>query len=334
MTPHMPKDAKIYVAGHKGLVGSAIIRSLKQQEYTYIIGRTSSECDLTQTANVNALFEEESPDYVFVAAAKVGGIHANNTYPVDFLHNNLMIQQNIINAAARHKVKRLIFLGSSCIYPRACPQPIREEHLLSGPLEPTNQPYAIAKIAGVELCWAYNRQYNTRFMAAMPTNIYGPGDNYHLENSHVIPAILRKMHQAKVHKDSTVTLWGSGEVRREFLYSEDLSRGLIHLMNLSDTAYSKLLDTDPSKPPLINVGSGSDITIKELAEAIKHTVGYSGEIVWDSSRPDGTPQKLLESSKINQSGWQAKISLKEGLQLAYEDVLANAGWAQEPCTVS
>lgn len=322
----MRKDAKIYVAGHRGLVGSAIVRQLETKGYTNIVKRTHAELDLTDALGTDAFFESERPDYVFLAAAKVGGIVANNTYPAEFIRDNLMIQNNVIHSAWRHKVDRLLFLGSSCIYPKLAPQPMKEEHLLTGPLEPTNRPYALAKIAGIEMCWSYNRQYGTRYLAAMPTNLYGPGDNYHPENSHVIPALLRKFHEAKQSGTEAVTVWGTGTPRREFLFSDDMADACVYLMELPDDRYTQLLGSDEAatgrfEPPLVNVGVGEDVTIKELAEIIGGIVGYSGKIQFDVSKPDGTPRKLMDVSRIRSIGWAARTTLEAGLQVAYHDFM-------------
>ncbi|MDT7516452.1 GDP-L-fucose synthase family protein [Rhodoferax mekongensis] len=320
----MDKNAKIYVAGHRGLVGSAIVRNLQAAGYTNLLLRTHAELDLTNQVATAAFFEAEKPDYVFLAAAKVGGIVANNTYPADFIRDNLLIQSNIIHAAYVNQVKRLLFLGSSCIYPKLAPQPMREEHLLTGPLEPTNRPYALAKIAGVEMCWSYNRQYGTKYLAAMPTNLYGPGDNYHPENSHVIPALIRKFHEAKASGASTVTVWGTGTPKREFLYSDDMADACVFLMNLPDAKYESLLGSDESKtgkfePPLINIGVGHDVSISELAQTVSATVGYTGGIVFDTTKPDGTPRKLMDVARLHSMGWQAPTKLQSGLQVAYQD---------------
>jgi GDP-L-fucose synthase len=317
--------AKIYVAGHRGLVGSALVRALSQQGYQRLITRTHAELDLTDADAVKAFFAAVKPDYVLLAAAKVGGILANNTYPVDFLAENLKIQTNVIEASYQHQVKRLLFLGSSCIYPRACPQPIKEQSLLTGPLEATNRPYALAKIAGIELCWAYNRQYGTQYLAAMPTNLYGPNDNYHLANSHVIPALIRKMHEAKLAKQQQVTLWGSGTPRREFMYSDDLAQACLFLLNLPQAQFQALIETTTA--PLINIGVGSDLTIKELALKVKATVGYQGTLDFDSTKPDGTPQKLLDIERLSQAGWRSTTTLDEGLNAAYQDFMH---YQQEP----
>jgi GDP-L-fucose synthase len=335
----MKFDCRIYVAGHRGLVGSALVRRLQQTGYRNLIMRTHAELDLTNQAAVNTLFEQERPEYVFLAAAKVGGIHANSTYPADFIYQNLAIQTNVIHAAYRYAAKRLLFLGSSCIYPKYAPQPMKEDYLLTGPLEPTNEPYAIAKIAGIEMCWSYDRQHGARFLAAMPTNLYGPGDNYDLENSHVIPALIRKCHEAKIRSRITgselpVVIWGTGNPRREFLYSDDMADACVFLMNLTDDVFDTLLDPRPSAhgshsaPPLINIGSGTEMTIRELAETIKGVVGYEGELVFDPSKPDGTPRKLLDVSRLQSHGWKPKIGLKEGLALTYKDFLEHAGAVQ------
>jgi GDP-L-fucose synthase len=324
----MNKDAKIFIAGHRGLVGGALVRNLTAAGYTNLLLRTRAELDLTSQLATAAFFAAEKPDYVFMAAAKVGGIMANNTYPAEFVQDNLLIQLNIIHAAYVNQVKRLLFLGSSCIYPKMAPQPMKEEYLLTGPLEPTNRPYALAKIAGVEMCWSYNRQYGTQYLAAMPTNLYGPGDNYHPDNSHVIPALIRKFHEAKVSNAPTVTVWGSGTPRREFMYSEDMADACIYLMNLDDEKYQSLLGSDESKtgkfePPLINIGVGTDVTIKELAQAIQHAVGYAGNIVFDTEKPDGTPRKLLDTGLLKSMGWRSAMSLHEGLSISYQDFLAH-----------
>lgn len=312
----MDRKTKIYIAGHRGLAGSAIARELQRQGYTNIVIRTHAELDLEDAAATQKFFEQERPEVVFLAAAKVGGIHANNSYPVDFLMSNLLIEANICRAAHRAQVKRLIFLGSSCIYPRDCPQPIKEEYLLTGPLEATNRPYALAKIAGIEMCWSYNRQYGTKWLAAMPTNLYGPGDNYDLNNSHVLPALIRKMHEAKISGAAEVVLWGSGMPKREFLYVDDLANALVFLATLDNERYNALVE--PSQCPLINVGTGADLTIRELAEAIADVVGYRGKFVQDTSKPDGTMRKVLDVGKIQGLGWKAKTSLKEGINLTYK----------------
>lgn len=325
----MDKNAKIYVAGHRGLVGSAIVRNLTAAGHTNLLLRTHAELDLTDQSATAAFFEEQKPDYVFLAAAKVGGIHANNTYPAEFIRDNLLIQSNIIHAAYLNQVKRLMFLGSSCIYPKLAPQPMKEEHLLTGPLEPTNRPYALAKIAGIEMCWSYNRQYGTKYLAAMPTNLYGPGDNYHPDNSHVIPALIRKFHEAKISNAKEVVVWGTGTPRREFMYSEDMADACIFLMNLPDEKFDRLLGSDESvtgkfEPPLINIGVGHDVTIKELAETVKQVIGFDGDIVFDATKPDGTPRKLMDVGLLSRVGWTAKTSFTDGLTIAYNEFVATA----------
>ena len=304
------------------MVGSAITRALQSQGQKNIITRTHSELDLTNQAAVRRFFEIEKPDQVYLAAAKVGGIHANNIYPAEFIYQNLMIEANVIDAAFRNGVKKLLFLGSSCIYPKLAPQPMREQALLTSELEPTNEPYAIAKIAGIKLCESYNRQYGASYgidyRSVMPTNLYGAGDNYHPENSHVIPALIRRFHEAKVENARHVAIWGSGTPRREFLYVDDMAAACIHVMSLNKAAYDQ--HTQPMLSH-INVGCGHDITIGELAEVIKKTVGYPGEITFDPGKPDGTPRKLMDSSRLNALGWQATVSLEKGLALAYEDFL-------------
>lgn len=312
----MRKDSRIYVAGHRGLAGSALVRSLESRGFHNLILRTHAELDLRQSAAVDAFFAAERPEYIFLAAAKVGGINANNTYPADFILDNLKIQTNVIDAAHHTGGARLLFLGSSCIYPRDCPQPIREEYLLTGPLEPTNRPYAIAKIAGLEMCWSCNRQYGTRYLAAMPTNLYGPGDNYDLQTSHVLPALIRKIHEAKRLLQPEVVVWGTGIPLREFLYSDDFADACIYLMSLDDQLYGSLLSDD--FPPLINIGYGSDVTIRQLAETIAKIVGYDGRLVFDRSKPDGTPRKLLDSSRIRALGWAPKVELEAGIRLAFD----------------
>ena len=317
----MNLNAKIYVAGHRGLVGSALMRQLHTKGYSNIVTRTHAELDLTNQQAVTDFFALERPEYVILAAAKVGGIHANNTYPAEFILENLAIQTNVIHSSYLNGVKRLLFLGSSCIYPKDCPQPIKEEYLLTGELEPTNRPYALAKIAGIEMCWSYNRQYGTQFLAMMPTNLYGPGDNYHPENSHVIPAMIRKFHEAKVNNQNTVTIWGTGTPKREFLYSDDMAEACVYVMNLSGEQFKPLLaaDRNDGLPPLLNLGSGSDLTIVELAKLIKKVVGFEGDIVLDSTKPDGTMRKLMDSGRLNQLGWNVRVQLKDGLTSAYQD---------------
>lgn len=315
----MELTSKIYVAGHRGLVGSALLRRLERKGYSNIITRTHSELELTDQEEVRKFLNQERPDYVFLAAAKVGGIHANNTYPAEFIHQNLIIQDNVIDQSWRSGVKRLLFLGSSCIFPRECPQPMKEEHLLTGPLEATNRPYAVAKIAGIETCWAYNRQYGTRFLAVMPTNLYGPGDNYDLENSHVLPALIRKMHEAKERGEKRVVAWGTGAPYREFLYSDDMADACVFLMSLEDDASESLFNEQD--PPLVNIGCGKDLTIRELVGLVRDVVGFKGEIEWDSSKPDGTPRKLLDVGRISTLGWKPKTELAEGIKAAYSDYL-------------
>jgi GDP-L-fucose synthase len=317
----MRKNDRIYIAGHRGLVGSALFRALRGQGYANLLTRAHAELDLLDQKAVASFFAEEQPDYVFLAAARVGGILANNTYPAEFIHQNLLIQDNILHQSWRNGVKRLLFLGSSCIYPKECPQPILEEYLLTGPLEPTNRPYAIAKIAGIETCWAYNRQYGTRFLAVMPTNLYGPGDNYDLQNSHVLPALIRKMHQAKMENAPSVTAWGTGTPRREFLYSDDLADACLFLVSLSDNEFNSLLSE--YHPPLINIGCGEDLPIAELVQLVKEAVGYEGKIEWDRNKPDGTMRKLLDISRLTQLGWKFKTSLHNGIRMAYEDFLSS-----------
>ena len=314
---------KIYVAGHRGMVGSAIVRTLEQQGQANFVTRTHAELDLTNQAAVQAFFASEKPTQVYLAAAKVGGIHANNTYPAEFIYQNLMVQANVIDAAFRSGVQKLLFLGSSCIYPKLAPQPMAEDALLTGPLEPTNEPYAIAKIAGIKLCESYNRQYRVShgvdYRSIMPTNLYGPGDNYHPENSHVIPALIRRFHEAKVANAPTVTIWGSGTPRREFLYVDDMAAASAFVMNLPKATLDA--HTQPMQSH-INVGFGDDITIKELAQAVGKTVGYQGVIDFDTSKPDGSPRKLMDSSRLNALGWQAQVGLKAGLAAAYQDFMS------------
>jgi GDP-L-fucose synthase len=315
----MRQDSRIYVAGHRGLAGSALMRRLEARGYARPIVRSHSELDLTDHAAVRRFFEEVRPEYVFLAAAKVGGILANSAYPAEFIQQNLAIQTNVIHEAWRSGVKRLLFLGSSCIYPRDCPQPIKEEYLLTGPLEPSNRPYAIAKIAGIEMCWSYNRQYGTRYLAAMPTNLYGPGDNYDLNNSHVLPALIRKMHEAKQRGDGAVVIWGTGTPRREFLYSDDMADACVHLMALPDAQFGQSLNSD--LPPLVNIGCGEDLSIRELAELVKGVVAFEGALRFDTSKPDGTPRKLLDVGRLHALDWKARTALSEGINLAYADYL-------------
>ena len=316
---------KIYVAGHRGMVGSAIVRQLMASGHPEdrIVGRTHSELDLTDQAAVRDFMASEKPDQVYLAAARVGGIHANNTYPAEFIYDNLMVQSNVIDAAFRNGVRKLLFLGSSCIYPKLAPQPMSESSLLTGLLEPTNEPYAVAKIAGIKTCESYNRQYGQShgvdYRSVMPTNLYGPGDNYHSENSHVIPALLRRFHEAKVSKAPSVTIWGSGKPYREFLYVDDMASASVFVMNLPKARYDTCTSAMLSH---INVGSGSDITIAELAHAVKTAVGYVGGIDFDATKPDGTPRKLMDSTRINALGWAARVDMAEGLRLAYQDFVA------------
>lgn len=312
----MEPQSRVYVAGHRGLVGSALVRRLEAAGHRSILKRTHAELELGDAAAVRRFFETEKPEYVFLAAAKVGGILANNTYPAQFIAENLAIQTNVIHEAYRAGVKRLLFLGSSCIYPRDCPQPIKEEYLLTGPLEATNRPYAIAKIAGIEMCWSYNRQYGTRYLSVMPTNLYGPGDNYDLQTSHVLPALIRKMHEAKERGDREVVVWGTGTPRREFLYSDDMADACLLLMNLSDELFDSMLEQ--YQPPLINVGCGEDVTIRELAEAVAKVVGFRGKLVFDASKPDGTMRKLLDVGRMDALGWKARVSLEKGIGTVYE----------------
>jgi len=324
----MDQDAKIYIAGHRGLVGSALVRNLRARGYDNILTRSHAELDLTNKEATEELFVREKPDYVFLAAARVGGIFANNAYPAEFILSNLAIQTNIINAAYENQVARLIFLGSSCIYPKLAPQPLKEESLLTGPLEPTNRAYALAKIAGIEMCWSYNRQYGTKFLAAMPTNLYGPGDHYSLMDSHVIPAMIRKFHEAKLAKAPAVVVWGTGTPRREFMYNEDMADACIHLMNLPDETFNTLLGSDEARtgifmPPVVNIGVGEDLTIRALAETVKDIIGYQGRIEFDITKPDGTPRKLMDVSRLQSLGWKAKTGLREGLAMAYRDFIDN-----------
>lgn len=321
----MDKNAKIYVAGHRGLVGSALMRQLALQGYSNIVTRTHLELDLTNQQSVADFFATEKPEYVFLAAAKVGGIHANNTYPAEFIQENLAIQNNVIHQSYVAGVKRLLFLGSSCIYPRDCPQPIKEEYLLTGPLESTNRPYALAKIAGIELCWSYNRQYGTQYLAVMPTNLYGVGDNYHPENSHVIPALIRKFHEAKVNNQATVSVWGTGTPKREFLYSDDMAEACLFILNLPSEEFKPLLASDRNDglPPLLNLGSGKDLSIAELANLVKEVVDFKGGIIFDTSKPNGTLQKVMNVSLLDTLGWQYTVGLREGLALAYSDFKAS-----------
>lgn len=320
----MTENPKIYVAGHRGMVGSAIVRTLQQHGLTNIVARTHAELDLTNQADVQEFFKSERPDQVYLAAAKVGGIHANNTYPAEFIYKNLMVEANVIHNAWLNGVRKLLLLGSSCIYPKLASQPMREDALLTGALETTNEPYAIAKIAGIKLCESYNRQYGVShgvdYRSVMPTNLYGPGDNYHPENSHVIPALIRRFHEAKANQSPTVTIWGTGSPRREFLYVDDMAAASMYVMNLDFQTYSA--NTLPMQS-LINVGFGEDITIQELAKFVGQAVGFPGRIEFDTSKPDGTPRKLMDSSRLNALGWRAHVNLQDGLKIAYLDFLQN-----------
>ncbi|TGL46848.1 GDP-L-fucose synthase [Leptospira kemamanensis] len=312
----MNETSKIYVAGHKGLVGSALVKVLNQSGFKNVIGRSHAEMDLQNQSQVLQFFETERPEYVFLAAAKVGGIHANNTYPAEFIFSNLQIQNNIIDASYRYGIKKLCFLGSSCIYPKFAKQPMDEGQLLDGKLEPTNEPYAVAKIAGIVMCQSYNRQYGTNYISVMPTNLYGPGDNYHPENSHVLPALIRRFHEAKKQNLSEVVIWGTGKPLREFLYSEDMARACVFLMQNYDVT------GDPKGGEHVNVGSGIEVSIKELAETVKEVVGYQGKLEFDLTKPDGTPRKLLDVSKLHKMGWKHQVELRVGVRLAYEDYLS------------
>ena len=320
----MPSDLnqKIYVAGHRGMVGSAIVRNLNAEGYLNIVTRTHSEMDLTNQALVKAFFEQEKPDQVYLAAAKVGGIYANNTYPAEFIYDNLMVQNNVIHQAFVSGVKKLLFLGSSCIYPKMVPQPMSEDALLTGKLESTNEPYAVAKIAGIKMCESYNRQYGQShgidYRSVMPTNLYGPGDNYHPENSHVIPALIRRFHEAKESGAPQVVIWGTGTPMREFLYVDDMAAASTFVMELNKASYDKQVEPMQNH---INVGYGSDVTIADLAKTVAKVIGYQGEIVFDPSKPDGTPKKLMDSSRLNRMGWQPRVALVEGLAIAYQEFL-------------
>lgn len=305
----LSKDAKIFVAGHRGMVGSALVRRLQAGGYTNVITRSRDQLDLLNQAAVNDFMAQEKPDYLFIAAAKVGGIQANNVYRADFIYQNLMIEANLIHAAHTQNVQRLMFLGSSCIYPKLAPQPLKEDYLLTGPLEPTNEPYAIAKIAGIKLCEAYNSQYGRQYISVMPTNLYGPNDNYDLNNSHVLPALIRKAHEAKLRGDKSLVVWGTGTPMREFLYADDLADACVYLM---ESNYDG---------PLVNIGTGTDVTIRELAETVVKVIGFVGELQFDASKPDGTPRKLMDVSRLNGLGWSARTTLEDGIRLAYQDFL-------------
>ena len=316
----MEKGSKIFVAGHRGLVGSAIVRTLQTGGFHNLVLRTRAELDLLDLAAVRGFFKEEKPEYVFIAAAKVGGIVANNTFPAEFIHENTLIAAHLIDESWRHGVRRVLYLGSSCIYPRDCPQPISERYMLTGPLEATNRAYAVAKIAGVEMCWSYNREYGTQFLAAMPTNLYGPGDRYDLQGSHVIPALIRKCHEARIAEAADMVIWGTGSPLREFLYSEDAASAFVHLMSLPDSRFRHACGS-PDTPPIVNVGSGVELTIQDLAKRVCAAVGFKGRLKFDSEKPDGTPRKLLDVSRLASFGWKAQTPLDEGLKRSYEDFL-------------
>lgn len=318
----MNKDARIFVAGSRGLVGSALVRQLRSRGYTNLLLPESNELDLTNQQAVADFFQRGKPDYVFLAAAKVGGIHANNTYPADFIYLNLMIQSNVIHHAWLNGAKRLLFLGSSCIYPKHAPQPMKEEYLLTGLLESTNEPYAIAKIAGIKMCESYNRQYGTKFVAIMPTNLYGPGDNFHPENSHVLPALIRRFHEAKLQGAPDVVVWGSGTPRRELLYVDDMAAGCLYIMELPDDQVAQEFLSYP-KPCFVNLGTGQDVTIRELAETVRKVVGFSGDLVFDTSKPDGTPRKLQDVSRMHGLGWRHKVGLEAGIRRTYQWYVEN-----------
>lgn len=311
----MDKDSRIYIAGHRGLVGSAIVRALKKQGFTNLITRTHKELDLVNQQAVGDFFKQEKPDFVILAAAKVGGIYANNVYPADFIYQNIMIEANVIHSSYKHKVKRLLFLGSTCIYPKAVKQPMREDALLTDVLEPTNEPYALAKIAGIKLCESYNRQYGTDFRSVMPTNLYGINDNFHPENSHVIPALMRRFHEARINNDAEVVVWGSGKAIREFLYVDDMAQASLFLLTLDEQTYQA-----NTKPMLshINVGTGVDITIREMAQTMKQVVGFKGKLVFDTTKPDGAPRKLIDVARLSKMGWQYSVALEEGLAQTYQ----------------
>ena len=315
----MDSGTKIYVAGHCGLAGSALVRQLRAVGYGNLVLRTHAELELTDAAAVRRFFEAERPQHVLLAAAKVGGILANDTLPAEFIHENLAIQTNVIHEAWRAGVKRLLFLGSSCIYPRECPQPMKEEYLLTGPLEPTNRPYALAKIAGIEMCSAYNRQYGMQYLAVMPTNLYGPGDNYDLRTSHVLPALIRKAHEAKMRGDSALVVWGTGKPMREFLYSDDMAQACVFLLRLPEERLQELIAAGAY--PLVNIGAGKDLSIRELAELVCEMVGFRGRLEFDTTKPDGTPRKLMDSGKLQRLGWRAQIGLREGIGMAYAEYL-------------
>jgi GDP-L-fucose synthase len=314
----METGAKIFVAGHRGLAGSAITRNLRARGYRNLLLRPRSELDLLDRIATREFFERERPDYVFLAAAKVGGVLANRDFPAEFISQNLDIQSNVVESAFRTGVKRLLFLGSSCIYPRLAPQPLKEEYLLSGPLESTNRAYAVAKIAGIEMCWAFNRQYGTKFLAAMPTNLYGPGDNYDLQLSHVLPALIRKTHEAMEQREKNLVVWGTGTPHREFLFSDDMADACVHLMNLTAADFESMI-SEPDMAPIVNVGSGRDVTIRELAATVCSILGFEGDLIFDPTKPDGAPRKLLDSSRLFALGWRPRISLEQGIRLAWDD---------------
>ena len=324
----MDSAARVFVAGHGGLAGSAIGRRLQAEGYANLLLRTRQELDLTNRDATRAFFDRERPEYVLLAAAKVGGVLANRDFPADFITQNLDIQSNVLEAAHRVGVRRLLFLGSSCVYPRLAPQPLKEEYLLSGPLEFTNRSYAVAKIAGIEVCWAFNRQYGTKFLAAMPTNLYGPGDNYDLQTSHVLPALIRKTHEAMGRGEQEVVVWGTGTPLREFLFSDDMADACVYLMNLPERQFEGLISL-PETPPLINIGSGHDVTIRELATTVFSVLGFEGSVVFDSTKPDGTPRKLLDTTRLQRLGWRPRISLRQGIQLAWDDYRVQLQQLQE-----
>jgi GDP-L-fucose synthase len=310
----LDRSARIFVAGHRGLVGSAIVRALEASGFGNLLLRSRAELDLLDLAAVRRFFSQEKPEYVFIAAARVGGIAANNTFPAEFIHENTLIAAHLIDESWRNKARRVLYLGSSCIYPRDCPQPISEGYLMTGPLEPTNSAYALAKIAGIEMCAAYNRQYGTRFLSVMPTNLYGPNDNYDLNNAHVLPALIRKFHEAKLRGDATVVAWGTGAPRREFMYVDDMADACVYLMQLGDADFDRLIR---GRAPLVNIGVGEDLTIRELTEMVARIVGYEGQVVWDTTKPDGTPRKLLDVSRLAALGWSARTSLPAGMARTY-----------------
>jgi len=327
------ETSKIYVAGHQGLMGSALVRRLKALGYSNLLLRGRQQLDLTKQSEVRQFFSQEQPEHVFLAAAKVGGILANDTYPADFIGQNLQIQTNVVDEAFRGGTTRLLFLGSSCIYPKHAPQPLKEEYLLTGPLEETNRPYAVAKIAGIEMCWAYNRQFGTRFLAAMPTNLYGAGDLYDLNSSHVIPAMIRKMHEAKRSDADRVILWGTGTPRREFLYSDDAADACVFLMNLPENELDGMV-ANRQMPPLVNIGCGEDLTIRELSELVASVVGFDKTLVFDTSKPDGVPRKLLDISRLTGLGWKPRVSLREGLAMTYQSFLEESAIGSDPARIS